>query len=337
MEFLQFSAKTVNDAITKACEHFQVPSTKLEIDVVDQGSSGFLGIGAREAKIKARAKSDEEIIREEKEKEEEIKANKEREEREKKALEAAQKAMESSNNVSKVDTVKDITGNENKINKTAADNISEIEPNMEEAPTRERHDIRDGGYGRRDRRGRGEGGQRGRHSRGSHSNSRRREPNLLPIDNKNSVREFLDSMFKAMNLEVNIELKYAEEERILDVDLSGPSMGILIGKRGQTLDAIQYLTSLVVNKGEDEYIHVKVDTENYRRRRKETLENLAKNTASKVKRSRRAVSLDPMNPYERRIIHSTLQNDRFVTTYSEGNEPYRCVVVTPKGFRNGDY
>ena len=116
----------------------------------------------------------------------------------------------------------------------------------------------------------------------------------------------------------------------MDIELSGDEMGVLIGKRGQTLDSLQYLVSLVVNKDMDDYIRVKVDTENYRQRRKETLENLAKNISFKVKRTKRAVSLEPMNPYERRIIHSALQNDRYVTTHSEGNEPYRHVVVTIK-------
>ena len=116
----------------------------------------------------------------------------------------------------------------------------------------------------------------------------------------------------------------------LDIDLSGDDMGVLIGKRGQTLDSLQYLVSLVVNKEAEEYIRVKVDTENYRKRRKETLENLAKNIAYKVKRTKRSVSLEPMNPYERRIIHSALQNDKYVTTHSEGEEPFRHVVVTLK-------
>ena len=133
-----------------------------------------------------------------------------------------------------------------------------------------------------------------------------------------------------MNLTVTIDTKYDEINNALDIDLSGDDMGVLIGKRGATLDSVQYLTSLVVNKGEGEYIRVKVDTENYRDRRKQTLENLAKNISYKVKRTRRPVSLEPMNPYERRIIHSALQNDRYVTTHSEGDEPYRKVVVTLK-------
>ena len=133
-----------------------------------------------------------------------------------------------------------------------------------------------------------------------------------------------------MNMEVAIDIKYNEEEKSMDIELSGNEMGVLIGKRGQTLDSLQYLVSLVVNKESEEYIHVKVDTENYRQRRKETLENLAKNIAYKVKRTKRSVSLEPMNPYERRIIHSALQNDKYVTTHSEGEEPFRRVVVTLK-------
>ena len=127
-----------------------------------------------------------------------------------------------------------------------------------------------------------------------------------------------------------ITADYNEDDNSLSIDLAGDDMGILIGKRGQTLDSLQYLVSLVVNKGQEEYIRVKVDTENYRQRRKETLENLAKNIAFKVKRTKRPVSLEPMNPYERRIIHSALQNDKYVTTHSEGEEPFRRVVVTLK-------
>jgi len=206
MDFVQFSAKTVNDAITEACQKFSVTSDKLEYEVVEEGSSGFLGIGSKPAVIKARVKS----------------------------------------------SLNDIAKN------------------------------------------------------------------------------FLNEVFEAMNLTVVIDVKYDETERNMDIELSGDEMGVLIGKRGQTLDSLQYLTSLVVNKDVEEYIRVKVDTENYRQRRRETLENLAKNISYKVKRTKRPVSLEPMNPYERRIIHSALQNDKFVTTHSEGEEPFRRVVVTLK-------
>lgn len=142
--------------------------------------------------------------------------------------------------------------------------------------------------------------------------------------------EFLQNIFHEMNMEVDIAVAYNKEEQVVDIVLTGEDMGILIGKRGQTLDSLQYLTSLVVNKEQKDYVRVKLDTENYRKRRKETLENLARNIAYKVKKTRRPVSLEPMNPYERRIIHSALQGNKFVETYSEGSEPYRHVVVAPK-------
>ena len=147
---------------------------------------------------------------------------------------------------------------------------------------------------------------------------------------KAAASQFLESVFKAMDLPVDITMEYEKETGSLNVDFAGEDMGILIGKRGQTLDSLQYLVSLVVNKDQKNYVRVKLDTEDYRKRHKDTLENLAKNIASKVKRTQKPVSLEAMNPYERRIIHSALQNNRSVETYSEGNEPYRHVVVVPK-------
>ena len=146
------------------------------------------------------------------------------------------------------------------------------------------------------------------------------------------VREYLETLFKAMDIQADIKIEFNETENLLDIDVEGPEMGILIGKRGQTLDALQYLISLAVNKKSDSYIRVKLDTENYRARRKETLENLAKNIAFKVKRTKRSFALEPMNPYERRIIHATLQNDKYVSTRSEGEEPYRKVIVYLKKY-----
>ena len=154
--------------------------------------------------------------------------------------------------------------------------------------------------------------------------------------------EFLQNIFHEMNMEVDIAVAYNKEEQVVDIVLTGEDMGILIGKRGQTLDSLQHLVSLVINKHSEEYIRVKLDTENYRERRKETLETLAKNIAYKVKRTKRPVSLEPMNPYERRIIHAALQNDKYVTTRSEGEEPFRHVVIALKkeaasGDRKGRY
>ena len=206
MEFMEFTAKTVDDAITAACQKFLVTSDRLEYEVIEEGSSGFLGFNAKPARIRAKVK----------------------------------------------ETVED------------------------------------------------------------------------------KAKAFLDDVFAAMHMTVLVEVSYDEAEKVMDIELKGDDMGVLIGKRGQTLDSLQYLVSLVVNRDSDDYIRVKVDTENYRKRRKETLENLAKNIAYKVKRTKRSVSLEPMNPYERRIIHSALQNDKFVTTHSEGEEPFRHVVVTLK-------
>lgn len=160
------------------------------------------------------------------------------------------------------------------------------------------------------------------------------KPAVIKARKKGSIedvaRTFLSDVFGAMNMEVEIIINVDESDRMMDIELKGDNMGLLIGKRGQTLDSLQQLTNLAVNKKSDSYYRVKLDTENYRKRRKDTLENLAKNIAYKVKRTKRPVSLEPMNPFERRVIHSALQNDRYVTTHSEGEEPYRHVVVALK-------
>lgn len=141
------------------------------------------------------------------------------------------------------------------------------------------------------------------------------------------VQEFLENLFKVMEVETVVDIKYNDEDKTMDINLTGPEMGVLIGKRGQTLDALQKIAQSVVNKHSEEFVRVKLDTENYRARRKDTLENLAKNIAYKVKRTKKSVVLEPMNPYERRIIHSALQNDKYVNTRSEGEEPFRRVVI----------
>ena len=263
MDYMEFSAKTVNDAITEACTHFVVESSKLDYEVVEEGSSGFLGIGSKNAVIKARVKEENEeaILAAEEVKKEEKKEVKEEKKAEKKEIKEAVKEEKKEEKAEKKEAKKVVV------------NAKEIEDK--------------------------------------------------------SV-DFLKSVLHAMDLAAVVEASYNEEEECLDVNIIGDDMGVLIGKRGQTLDSLQYLVSLVVNKETNGYVRVKVDTENYRERRKATLENLAKNIAFKVKRTRRPVSLEPMNPYERRIIHSALQNDKYVTTYSEGEEPYRKVVVTLK-------
>jgi spoIIIJ-associated protein len=160
------------------------------------------------------------------------------------------------------------------------------------------------------------------------------KPAKVRVKIKNTVdniaKNFLEKVFRAMNIDAKVEVVYDEESASVDINVVGEDMGVLIGKRGQTLDSLQYLISLVLNKDSENYLKVKLDTENYRQRRKETLENLGKNIAFKVKRTKKPVTLEPMNPYERRIIHSALQNDKFVETHSEGEEPYRRVVITLK-------
>lgn len=261
MEYMEFKGKTKSDAIMEACTHFSVPSDRLDYEVIDEGKTGFLGMGAKPAIIKARPK--EEALNED------ISAVKLVETPDMSSVKAP--SMETNSTIAK-STSEDKVLNEEKQSAASVD-----------------------------------------------------DRNVEAI-----ARKFLADIFVAMDLKVEIKITYDSTARILDVDLDGEEMGVLIGKRGQTLDSLQYLISLVVNKGTGEYIRVKVDTENYRQRRKETLENLAKNIAYKVKSTRRAVSLEPMNPYERRIIHSALQNDKYVTTHSEGDEPFRRVVVTPK-------
>ncbi|MGB5094405.1 MAG: RNA-binding cell elongation regulator Jag/EloR, partial [Agathobacter rectalis] len=157
-----------------------------------------------------------------------------------------------------------------------------------------------------------------------------KKPEMTREEVESRIRNFLSDLFNAMDMEVAVEITFNDKEECINVELKGGNMGVLIGKRGQTLDSLQYLTNLAINKQSENYYRVKIDTEDYRKRRRETLENLAKNISFKVKRTKRPVSLEPMNPFERRVIHSALQNDRFVETHSEGDEPYRHVVVTLK-------
>ena len=269
MDYIQVSAKTVEDAVLEAAMKLATTREHLEYEVIEKGSTGFLGFGAKNAVIKARAFTDEEIEKAES-KSEPVKEVKPEVKKEFK--------KEIKKEVKKAEPVKAVK--EEKQEKTE---VSEEMVKKAAVPGKEI-----------------------------------------------SAEDFLKDVFKAMDMVVDIKVNENKEEKTMDIELSGEEMGVLIGKRGQTLDSLQYLVSLVVNKYSDEYIRVKIDTENYRERRKETLENLARNIAYKVKRTRKTVALEPMNPYERRVIHSALQNDRYVTTHSEGEEPYRRVVVTLK-------
>ena len=218
--------------------------------------------------------------------------------------------------------------------------------NQEERPEKKKNSRRDGRNNRRDR-GRKNDKRDDRRKKSAqtfvtveekpHKPSQPKpEREVLPKSEEevaeimNLARTFLEDVFRCMDTKVEITMEYNQKEGCLGCTFAGEEMGILIGKRGQTLDSLQYLTSLVINKNKSDYTRVKLDTEDYRARRADTLENLSRNIAYKVKRSRKAVALEPMNPYERRIIHSALQNNKFVETYSEGEEPYRHVVVAPK-------
>ncbi len=156
-------------------------------------------------------------------------------------------------------------------------------------------------------------------------------------DAGNKAKEFLSGVFEKMNLEVKVEYTMGEKE--IRINLSGDEMGAVIGRRGETLDALQYLTTLAVNKSSDDYYKISLDTENYRSEREKTLQNLALRLAEKAKRNRKNVSLEPMNAYERKIIHSALQEDDMIHTYSVGEEPNRKIIISPKNAirRNNNY
>ncbi|MCR5120718.1 MAG: KH domain-containing protein [Lachnospiraceae bacterium] len=308
-DFREFSAKTVEDCITDACMTFSVTSDRLDYEVVSEGSSGFIGIGKKDAVIKARIKEESFEELEEKQAKETAaeKAKAQEKAEQEKAKKQAEKEARRKENAERAAAIREKNG-----------------VNEEEGEDRSYRKDRNR-HGRKDNRRNDE--------EKKVVEEKERELKDIPEEEKTKIisdaNEFLKEVFAAMKIEVNMDMKI-DEYGTLTVDLSGEEMGLLIGKRGQTLDSLQYLASLVVNKDRDDYIRVKVDTEDYRARRRDTLEKLARNIAFKVKRSRRPMVLEPMNPYERRIIHSALQNDRYVTTHSEGEEPYRKVVVTLK-------
>ena len=309
MDSIRVTAKTVEDAITEASIELGTSSDNIEYTVIEKGTAGFFGIGGKKAVIEAKKKfTDEDLLKEvfgdgKKEKKEAKKDSK----KEKKETEEVKKEAKKEKKESKKEE-KEIKKESKEEKKEAKkDDVSSVP--VVEAEKAEIKDI----------------------SKEISKEKEAPEPKQprVPADPEEVCRRaetFLKDVFHTMEMEVEVKTQF--EEDTLCVDLNGNDMGILIGKRGQTLDSLQYLTSLVVNKGKAAYVRVKLDTEDYRSRRKATLENLAKNIALKVKKTRRPVFLEPMNPYERRIIHSALQNDPYVTTHSEGEEPCRKVVVT---------
>ena len=328
-DYREFSAKTVSDCITDACMTFSVTSDRLDYEVVSEGSSGFMGLGVKPAVIKARIK--EESFESLEAAQAEITAAEEAARKEKEEKEAAEKAAkreaERKENAERAAAIREREG--------IPTVTEEDEKAFREKRRQERRERNDRGRGRRDDRrkfDRTENAVEVKPVEEKPAKPLREIPEEEKAQLISLAENFLKDVFASMNIEVTISSSFGADNT-LNVDLAGEEMGILIGKRGQTLDSLQYLTSLVINKGTEEYVRIKIDTENYRSRRKETLEKLARNIAFKVKRSRRPVALEPMNPYERRIIHSALQSDRYVTTHSEGDEPYRKVVVTLKNYR----
>lgn len=302
MDTITVSAKTLDEAITKALIDLGTTSDNLDYTIVEKGSAGLLGfIGAKPVVISAKKKRELDTLDDFLDKDQEIKKQQEAARKEAKAAQKAAKSVEKEAKFVKEEK----PAKEDKPMKSAREN----KPAKEDKTLKEHKAVKEEGQ------------------------DKPVTASKKSVDGtvyEESAKKFLTQMFAAMNMEVEITASYHEGDKELYVDMSGADMGILIGKRGQTLDSLQYLVSLVVNKDCEGYVRVKLDTENYRARRKDTLEILAKNIAYKVKRTRRSVSLEPMNPYERRIIHSALQNDKFVITRSEGEEPFRHVVVSLK-------
>ena len=326
MEFREITAKTVDEAITKACLEFGISSDNLEIEVVREGTSGFFGIGSKPAIIRVRRKAEEEEfnileeLKKEEQKKEAVRKEPKKEPRKdikkepkkepkKENKEPRKEAVKEPKKEVKKDAPKPPKKENNKPAEKEVVKEAVKEPAVKEAPVKKetKPEVK----------------------------KEEKKPVVRTDEQvaamKKDAEKFLAGVFKAMELPVNIQIIYDKENDSLDINFDGEDMGILIGKRGQTLDSLQYLTSLVVNKEQENYVRVKLDTEDYRSRRKDTLENLARNIAFKVRKTRKAVVLEPMNPYERRIIHSALQGNKYVETYSEGNEPYRHVVVVYKG------
>lgn len=313
-EYLQFSAKTKNEAITKACIELGVSSDQLDIQVVSEGSSGFFGFGSKPAIIKVRKLQENAEDAEIEKIVDSVKIESFKEEKK-----APRQAPKHNSRPSYKQEKKE-------------EPVKEVKEVKEEVKEKHQKPAKEKAFREKPVREPKEKIQKEKPVKPARDVEVISDPEeIKEIEERALV--FLKEVFTSMELgEVQITSRYNTKDGCLEVDFEGQDMGILIGKRGQTLDSLQYLTSLVVNKGKSTYIRVKLDTEDYRRRRKETLENLARGIAYKVKKTRKPVILEPMNPYERRIIHSALQGNKFVETISEGEEPYRHVVVKLKRY-----
>ncbi len=320
MDSIRVAAKTVEDALIEASIQLGTSSDNIEYTVLDEGSRGVLfGIGGRDAIIEARRKISEddlmkEIFEEPEPQKKEVKKEKKQEPRQEKkpGREIPKENKKEECREEKKEEIREEDKEEKK-----------VEKDVEKKEQKKEQPVQSAGKKVTEL-------NEGKETEETYEHKEAKAPKMPadPEEAKNRAVDFVKDVLEAMGLPSEVTAQF--EDNILCVNIEGENMGILIGKRGQTLDSLQYLTSLVVNRGKSSYVRVKLDTEDYRARRKATLENLAKNIAIKVKKTRRPVFLEPMNPYERRIIHSALQNDPYVTTHSEGEEPYRKVVVTLK-------
>lgn len=327
MNEFRVTGKTVDDAVTEACIQLGVTSDQIEYEVIEKGSKGLLGFGAKLAVIEVRRKNAKPASasgtkkKERAERQGTEKRGYEKKESDRKPANKEPYAEKSRPEGRKADV------NAEKKTAPAEDTEKAVKTEKTEKTGKEAAPVEEVK----------EAAAAEKAVEAKAADVPKKE--LKPMDSEKvqaAVDAFLQNLFQAMHMDVEIKYQCDAATRTIAIELVGDEMGILIGKRGQTLDSLQYLISLVANKGSGDYVRVKLDTENYRRRRRVTLENLAKNIAYKVKRERKPVTLEPMNPYERRIIHSTLQNDRYVETHSEGVEPYRRVVITLKKNNNND-
>lgn len=325
MDSIKVTAKTVADAITEASIMLGTSSDNIEYTVIEKGSSGFFGIGGKKAVIEARKKfTDEDLMKEVfGEKEERPKKEFKKEFRREERKDIRKDNRKELKKEVRKDTQKEVQEPKKEV-------AREVKKDVPKAFAKENAKKETVKYAAKET-----AKETAKENLNPQESPEVKEEAVkqprVPANPEEAIRRaevFLNDIFHTM--EMNVEIKASFEDDTLSIDIAGDDMGILIGKRGQTLDSLQYLTSLVVNKGKASYVRVKLDTEDYRNRRKATLENLARNIAYKVKKTRRPVFLEPMNPYERRIIHSALQNDPYVTTHSEGDEPCRKVVVTLK-------
>ena len=346
MEFKIYRAKTVHDAVTEALIDMQVTSDAIEYEVIEEGSTGLLGLFSKEAVIRARRKETDDLdaqiheitnfrsglkntgISEPVKKANKTAAKKEEPKAEqvaygiKESAKAAGTAGKTAVNSAVAAGTAEAAGKpaaktsgkaENAVKKAENAGAAKASETVKAAAPKSAEPVKTAV-------------KTAGNAQSTDTAQKAAKSQAEPYKNE-KIEEMLKVIFQKLEIDADITATIDKDEKTINIEAKGSNTGDIIGKRGQTLDAIQYLVSIIVNKDQNEYYRVKLDTNNYRERRQKTLENLAKNVASKVKKTRKKVALEPMNPYERRVIHSYLQSDKYVTTKSEGEEPNRRVVV----------